>query len=264
MFKPVDPEAEQIRWENAKRETHPLVRAAIARLNSLGGYDKTLMDLTQMERLLAVRRLTNPSLSGFVDFLEIAIGKLSDVDINDIATEYFKSPFVKEDLAVPEFGRDGYGSYMDGKALEKAWDLLKVMSPPLRGSMSYLFPLNIGAHTKVKAEQLATLPEDVLEHIISTPDFLSTDELEKLRTMIRTRPDQFSDELQKSLRDRDEGDFPTSPVESVRQWRQRDRKDRSDAMLDEIFAIRNQMSALGERLDQMEGALREKRRGLFG
>lgn len=254
-------EKDLARTENARNDPNPLVRACVSKTDSFT-YE-WLTALPQTERLLALRNLTSSNFASFISWLETAVAAgIPGAELRDCATEFLALPVVKDELNTPETEQDPYHAYELGKAMEKGWEFAKTAPPPLQSMLAFALPLKVGQFSKMKAEQLATLPAELLERILYIPSLDSTDETEKLKKLILSQPERFPEKLVQQFKRHTEEDSYLD-AEAIRRWRQTHRLDSSTSTMEEIFALRDQLSAMTEQLSELAQAVREKKGLIF-
>lgn len=239
------------------------MRACVQKPSTLINFDE-ITRIPQLERLWAIRNVNLPNFSAFIDWLEKALVEGVPVrEIRECVDEFFALPSLKDDLALPETSQDPYGAYSREKAMQKAWELLKSTPAELQHALVYRLPLRVGRHGKITAEQLATLPPEILERLFYLTVEDGSYELEKLKDMVRTQPDKFDAEIVKALQ-REDNELSDPPSrEEVRNWRLLARNDPARATLEMLSTIMERFDTLEQRLGDIESAQKAKK-GFFG
>lgn len=254
--KPAAPE-DLARAHAARNDSAELVRLSVDRLGILGGDNLTSMP--QQQRLIAIRNQAHPSFSSFIDWLCKAVEQIPDDDLATCSAEFFAHPEVVEQLKEDDFA-DGMTAHLEGEAVAHGWALLKGKAGPrLTAQLIWILPVKRGLGS-VKADDLASLPEDVLSALLHRRGDDAT--FLELAELIRKHPERFPPDVVKSLQ-RDDEDYYTMPTAEARaEYGLRNAVDRQAAVIEAVIGIRREVGQLRERVDEVYEAANRKR-GFF-
>jgi hypothetical protein len=247
------------RVATAQNDPSAIVRFSVER--GLYDYD-ALTAMSQQQRLIAIRN-QDPSLLGFIDWLEKAIDtQVSDADLRDCAAEYIAIPEVIKDMREEPSSIEA--DYREGKAVTKGWALLKDRAGPgLTLYLAEFLPVERGM-CRIEAEDLAAMPAEVLKSILYRQWDHKT--FMELASLVRKQPERFPPEVVKSLETDDEWGSSSQDYQSPDERKDRARRhavDRQATMLDTVLEIRRELQRLHERLNEVE-AVASRKRGFFG
>lgn len=221
----------------------------------------TLTAAPQQNRLVFLRTLEWPELSSFAEWLgEALASNVPDEELNDCAQEFFAHPDVQRKLKREtwEFS-DGAEAYFAGKGLKAAWDVVRKAGPKLCHTLAFYLPTSLGL-TAVAADELATLPEDVVVRLIHRR--IDSKEIQDLIETVRNSPERFSESICDALRRADDIADDLSPDDAARE-RLMGAVDRSQVMLDSLLEMRERLTALSEKVEGLTET-RATKRGFFG
>lgn len=236
---------------------HPLVKAAVADLSSIGSKEY-LRRFSQLERLAAVRNEGMFSLGSLVDFLEEAVDNMDDRELAAVAHEYFLRPDAKREL---QRGRldfaDGESAYYAGDGMKKGWQVVRKAGPVLANVLVANLPTSLGLAT-IEAKELATMPERVLELLVH--DSLERKEVADLHRMMRDEPSRFPAKVIEALERASE--FGRYDPEDIQRERRLASPLSERATLEVVLELQKQVTALSHQLQELRD--NPPKRGFFG
>jgi hypothetical protein len=150
-------------------------------------------------------------------------------------------------------------AYLAGEGLANAWKVTAKAGPLLQSFLAYQLPTSLGLHT-CPVDGLAAMPAPVLSAFV----YRSSDskQIDQVLQLMREEPDRFPAEAVKTLTRADEdGSRPTS--EDLAKARAQSAVDQSEVTLEAVLALQSHVSALAERVGELQEAASRKR-GLFG
>jgi hypothetical protein len=218
---------------------------------------QTLSTVTQFRRLAFLRGLSRPYLGSFFEWLDAAIDAgVPDRELGECAQEFLALPHVQEELTRnPDDFQDGMDAYSAGKDIETAWQVVKKAGVILQRRLVYVLPTRMGL-TKIKADELAQMPEEVLTAFPWRSD--GSEEIAAVLALMHEHPERFPEGAVKSL-NRADGMLPGSDLSNARA---RYAVDRSQATLDTLIRLDEKVNALSEQIQTMQ-AEANRERGLF-
>lgn len=262
--RPEEP-AEAARAHAARSDSSDLVRSSAERLGFFN-VSETLIAAPQQQRLLAIRNGDQLRFSGFIEWLDAGLkAGVSDPDLYECAVEFFGRPDIASSLREGQAGEelfyDGGVAYFEGKALERAWELLIEGAGNWLGTfLSSVLPVKRGL-TTIDATMLAGLPRRRLEAVLMRRNEHPT--FGALEDMVRSHPEKFAksdaQELARSIEDAYM--LPSADERTVQRWALA--IDRPAANFEALISIRRTLQRLEQRLNDIEEAAGRKR-GIFG
>jgi hypothetical protein len=190
--------AESARTARARKDTAPLVRATAAAVDlwALRGFE----NVAQLARLSFLRNTHHALFLQFADFLDHALGSLTDEELQQCALEFLRSKAVGEALAHPSL--DEWWDDTRSQGIAQLWTLTQRAKPRLRSAIGWNAPLAAG-HYELSPSVISQLPIDVQVIITRRSDKPA----ESFRSEIRAAPQHFEASLVAAA-----GDYGRRPV----------------------------------------------------
>lgn len=248
---------EVARHAKAHAIRRPLVMAAVADFSSISAKE-CLRQMTQLEQLAALRNDSLFSLSTLMGFLDEAVDKRDDRELAAVAHEYFLRPDTKRELQRGRFDfPDGESAYYAGEGIQKGWAVARKAGPVLANVLVSNLPTSHGM-TTIEAQELATLPERVLEVLVH--DNLERKEVGELMKMMREEPGRFPPKVIESL-DR-ASEFARYEPEEIQRERRLMSPLAERSILEVVLELQQQVAKLAQQFQEMRD--NPPKRGFFG
>jgi hypothetical protein len=235
-----------------------LVRAAgvSSGILSLG---TSLIEQSQLTRLVQIRKASTPSTDSIADFVEAATkARVPDQEICECIDEYFAREDVFSELQ--ELHPDGYGEHSKTKGWEHLWSIAAKASFPIAYRIATKGAVS-GRFWRLKLELIEALSPDLLRHCV----YRDEEVFEELRETVRKSPDKFDPKVVKEVNRFDEmhAEFGVRSDEDREEARLLNLP-RTEAVFETIRSVDGSVKQLVENLQQPNEALDQNRKLLEG
>jgi len=229
------PPEEYQRIARVEADRSPLVRAAASAVRGLGLGE--LVELSQLERLIKIRALRNPSTESFADFVEKALARgVAHNDIEECMSEYFGREDVRAEVL--ELHEDGLTEFSKERGWEKLWTTAATAPIEVGRSIAWYARLE-GRYWNIKLEKLNALPNKLKEAVVWRDEEVA----QKFREAITASPDKYDKEVVEAVEKYDEmrAEFGRHSKEEAENRRLDSTPNRLDAILDSVKQLREQI-----------------------
>ena len=258
IFSIAPSEEDVARWAVVQADPESLV-SACAKCESSTWLPESLIEQPQYLRILAIRRLSRPDFTNFIEWLEKALAAgVADMELQECIHEFFAHPGLKEELELPEAEQDPYGAYSREQALEKGWELTKVAGGRTQRTLAFALPLQVGQLGRVKTDLLEGLPGPVIDALLFRTGPKNAGPLSELRERILANPESYPPEAQKALSE-EANDLIWVDDERIRRHLLMARPDIGKATLRELFSMTDRLTKMEERMVELEQVVQDKK-----
>ena len=215
----------------------------------------------QSDRLAYLRHKSLLQLTPVITWLDKAVDEgVPDKELYQCAEEVFSHPQIQVELKRPELDyAEGSDAYYAGKGVIVGWEVVRKAGPRLRSFLSFYLPTSMGLG-RIKPEELATMPTEVIRNFGFRSD--CTGEIKKALELVCSSPEKFSEIVLKAAESAQQSRVKFN-VRTVEKRSRQSAIDKSQATLDTVLALQEQLATLTAQFEEL-AAGSPKKRGFFG